>query len=170
MASYFDEHDCSPLADNERPNDQLLMARLLIDSGIATALNMDFDALTGNLSTSNLPPATSKQWLEQTYPKYCFDEAQTPGYQCPICLKEFAKSAADDQEAEVKRSAVRLPDCGHSFHDSCLRVWLGHTSSCPMCRHELPTDDKNYEELKRQKKREKQREQDLADLHNSMFG
>ena len=154
MTSYFDEHDCSPLADNERPNEHLLLARLLVDSGIAAALNL-------NLSSSNLAPPTSKHWLATELPKYCFDEADRAGVQCPICLARFS--------AESDAKAVRLPTCAHTFHRECLLKWLEHTSSCPMCRQEFPTDDEQYEELKRQRRREKEREKELAALHDSMF-
>lgn len=163
MTSYFDEHDCEPLGANERPNNQLHLARLLLDSGIATALNLNFESLGGR----DLPPSTSKTWLKNEFPKYCFSETQQAGFQCPICLKEF-QSKEETNDTETK-SACTLPGCGHSFHCECLSVWLERTCSCPLCRHELPTDDPNYEEFKRQRKREKIREQDIADLHNSMF-
>ena len=159
MASYFDEHDCEPLGDNERPNNQILLARLLLDSGIATALNLDFDQLGGH----NLPPATSKNWLQNEFPKHCFNEADKPGYQCPICLKEFQSTSNNE------KNACKLPGCGHCFHCECLIKWLEHTCSCPLCRHELPTDDPNYEEYRRQKRRESERKRELEDLHNSMF-
>ena len=82
MASYFDEHDCLPLGENERPNDQLLLARFLIDSGIATDLGLNFED-----AISRLPPPISKVWLDQEFPKCLFNEASRPGIQCPICLK-----------------------------------------------------------------------------------
>ena len=37
-------------------------------------------------------------------------------------------------------------------------------------RAELPTDDPQWEEMKKQKKRKEKREEDLEALHNSMFG
>ena len=158
MASYFDEHDCAPLGDNERPNEQLLLARLLLDSGIATAMGMSFDS-----AAAKLPPATSRIWLQNEFPKYCFNESNKKGYQCPICLKEFIASS------DSTLAAIQLPGCKHSFHSECLRLWLERTSNCPLCRHELPTDDPDYEQFKQQKKREKLREQELADLHDSMY-
>lgn len=43
------------------------------------------------------------------------------------------------------------------------------TNSCPFCRHEMPTDDENYEAYKKAKKRAEQSQNDLDALHNSMF-
>lgn len=166
MASYFDEHDCEPLGENERPNGQLMLARLLLDSGIANALNLDFNSLSADHNVHNLPPKASKEWIKNEFPKYCFNESEKPNYQCPICLLKFSNESSVDKTSQ---NAVKLPGCGHSFHCECLLRWLDHTSSCPLCRHELPTDDPNYEEYKKQKKREKIREQELADLHNSMY-
>lgn len=159
MTSYFDEHDCVPLGENERPNEHILLARLLLDSGIANALNLDYTNFQE--TASNLAPPTSKNWLSNEYPKYCFDESDRVGHQCPICLVKFSEG--------IDAKAVRLPTCGHTYHSECLIRWLNKTSSCPLCRQEFPTDDPNYEEFKRQKKREKEREKELEALHDSMF-
>jgi len=165
MASYFDEHNCEPLSENETPNNQLFLARLLLDSGIANALGMTYDMFSERLNS--LPPSTSKTWLRDEFPKHCFNEIEREGYECPICLNKFQK--ANENHANESNTAVKLPDCGHMFHVSCLKRWLEHTSNCPLCRQDLPTDDEFYEEFKRQKKREKAREQELAALHDSMF-
>ncbi|KAL7083279.1 hypothetical protein ACP275_14G151100 [Erythranthe tilingii] len=47
--------------------------------------------------------------------------------QCTICLSEY-------QEKEVLRI---MPKCGHSFHLSCIDVWLRKQSTCPVCRLSL---------------------------------
>ncbi|KAL8208002.1 hypothetical protein R6Q57_007414 [Mikania cordata] len=44
--------------------------------------------------------------------------------QCAICLGEY-------QEKEMLRI---MPKCGHSFHLSCIDVWLRKQSTCPVCR------------------------------------
>lgn len=65
---------------------------------------------------------------------------------------------------------IILMPCGHSYHGSCLLPWLEKTNSCAVCRFELSTDNKEYEEHKKRKLEEKQRKERVEDLHNSMFG
>ena len=88
-------------------------------------------------------------------------------------------------------SLMTLPCC-HSFHDACVIAWLSKAANCPLCRlnsrrlkfcseiillphfqilrAEMPTDDPQWEEMKKQKKRKEKREEDLEALHSSMFG
>nr|POF08934.1 ring-h2 finger protein atl64 [Quercus suber] len=49
--------------------------------------------------------------------------------QCSICLAEY-------QEKDVLRI---MPKCSHTFHLSCIDVWLRRQSTCPVCR--LPLQD-----------------------------
>ncbi|KAH9610850.1 hypothetical protein KSS87_003467 [Heliosperma pusillum] len=49
--------------------------------------------------------------------------------QCSICLGDY-------QEKEILRL---MPKCGHSFHLSCIDLWLMKQSTCPVCR--LPVRD-----------------------------
>ncbi|XP_065851789.1 RING-H2 finger protein ATL33 [Euphorbia lathyris] len=46
------------------------------------------------------------------------------GIECPVCLSVFA-----DGE-EVKQLGI----CKHSFHASCIDMWLNSHSNCPVCR------------------------------------
>ncbi|KZV89131.1 hypothetical protein EXIGLDRAFT_618511, partial [Exidia glandulosa HHB12029] len=43
---------------------------------------------------------------------------------CPICLDDYAQS---DQ-------VMRLTECTHWMHRSCLEQWLQNARSCPVCR------------------------------------
>jgi len=44
-----------------------------------------------------------------------------------ICLAEY-------KEKELLRI---IPKCGHTFHLSCIDMWLRKQSTCPMCRLSL---------------------------------
>lgn len=149
MSSYYEEHDCAPLAEGEEPNHFLHLARLLLDSGLGVDWQIEFERLFGD---ERKPPA-AKQVIATLPETNDFVENET----CSICLKVF-----------VKNETVTLP-CKHCFHRVCIVPWLQTTNSCPVCRQELPTDDEDYEEYKKQKERLKQRENLLEELHNSMF-
>ncbi|KAK7287047.1 hypothetical protein RIF29_00035 [Crotalaria pallida] len=56
---------------------------------------------------------------------------------CAICKDVLAPGTKVNQ----------LP-CSHLYHTCCILPWLTARNSCPLCRYELPTDDKDYEEGK----------------------
>ncbi|KAK8376406.1 hypothetical protein O3P69_009802 [Scylla paramamosain] len=152
MASYFDEHNCQPLGPGQTPDHFLHLARLLLHTGYWQDLQLEFSHLSG---LGERPPPPASKDVVENLPTVT---GHKKGTQCAICLKEWL------QEEEGRQ----LP-CSHTFHSTCILPWLANTNSCPMCRHELPTDDEDYEEMRRQKKRAKDREADLEVLHNSMF-
>ncbi|MQM16329.1 hypothetical protein Taro_049284 [Colocasia esculenta] len=53
---------------------------------------------------------------------------------CAVCKDEIS----------LEEKAKRLP-CSHHYHTGCILPWLRIRNTCPVCRHELPTDDANYE-------------------------
>lgn len=57
---------------------------------------------------------------------------------CSICIED------------IKTKGIVMP-CGHMFDKDCLIPWLKNHNQCPVCRHELPTDDKDYEDSKKPK-------------------
>jgi len=155
MASYFEEHNCEPLKEGETPDHLLHLARQLIDGGYARDLEMEFESVFGK----ERPPPASKKVVAELPTLHTTQLQEAQGFKCPVCLAEY-------EEGEPMR---KLP-CDHCFHPKCILPWLEKTNSCPLCRHELPTDDPRYEEFKKQKGRAAQRKFEQESLHASMFG
>ena len=66
-------------------------------------------------------------------------EAKKCSSDCIICTEKF----------QVGDSVMRLPLCSHVFHEECCMSWLTKHNTCPFCRRELPTDNKEYESERR---------------------
>ncbi|XP_032085774.1 E3 ubiquitin-protein ligase RNF181 [Thamnophis elegans] len=157
MASYFEEHDCEPGAptgDPLPPRHALLeLARSLFHG-----LEIDVGALQSGDWDHRLPPPAARSAVEGL-PEVRVGAAQAAkGLRCPVCLLEF----------EAEEAARQMP-CQHLFHAGCLLPWLGKTNSCPLCRHELPTEDPEYEEYKQEKVRKEQQVYRLEYLHGAMY-
>ena len=69
---------------------------------------------------------------------------------CNICLDNFVKG----------QITVSL-ECGHFFHGNCIINWLKMRNTCPVCRHELESNDPNYE------KRKHLHRETMRNLHNN---
>ncbi|XP_008154137.1 E3 ubiquitin-protein ligase RNF181 [Eptesicus fuscus] len=152
MASYFDEHDCEPL-DPERE----ARTNILLEIARSLFISVDFEDLGLVVDWDHhLPPPAAKTAVE-SLPRTVIRGSRSE-LKCPVCLLEF----------EEEETAIEMP-CHHFFHSNCILPWLSKTNSCPLCRHELPTDDDTYEEHKRDKARKQQEKHRLENLHGAMY-
>ena len=69
---------------------------------------------------------------------------------CNICLENF----------EIG-NILRILECNHEFHENCILTWLKKNNTCPVCRHELESNDPNYE------RRKNNHRENLRNLHRN---
>ncbi|KAI4377021.1 hypothetical protein MLD38_014717 [Melastoma candidum] len=81
-------------------------------------------------------------------------------------LGKCAECAVCREDLVVNDEMQELP-CKHLFHPPCLKPWLDEHNSCPICRHELRTDDHAYESWKEW---EKEAEEERKGAVNAVRG
>lgn len=87
--------------------------------------------------------------------------------------EEILAKMGHDAECAICRENLVMNDemqelpCKHTFHPPCLKPWLDEHNSCPICRHELQTDDHAYESWK---EREKEAEEERKGAANAIRG
>ncbi|CAM9004014.1 unnamed protein product [Rhodiola kirilowii] len=94
------------------------MSEFLLGSG--------FDRLLAQVGLSH--PAASKAAIESMATVEINSETHQSHY-CAVCKEEF----------EVGGEAREMP-CRHVYHSDCILPWLALRNSCPVCRHEMPTE------------------------------
>lgn len=52
---------------------------------------------------------------------------EVQGSECPVCMENF-------KQGEVVRY---LPTCNHTFHRSCIDLWLVRCADCPLCKQQV---------------------------------
>lgn len=89
-----------------------------------------------------------------------------------VTVEVLARLGSETECAVCRENLVvgdkmqELP-CKHLFHPPCLKPWLDEHNSCPICRHELRTDDHAYES---RKEREREAEEERKGAANALRG
>ncbi|KAF5295120.1 hypothetical protein FQA39_LY13271 [Lamprigera yunnana] len=147
MADYYEERGILSIAEADATRVQELEQHIL-------RLMADFNLFQEIGISNQLAPPAAEEVVKSLPEVKIVDECG----KCDICLKEYEKD-----------ETINIMPCKHKFHSECIKAWLEKTNSCPLCRHELPTDDPIYEKYRKEKLRQKEREIDIENLHNSMF-
>lgn len=53
--------------------------------------------------------------------------------QCAVCLEGWCGG---------ERTAKEMP-CKHRFHGGCIERWLNVSGSCPVCRYQMPEEERD---------------------------
>ncbi|KAI3912878.1 hypothetical protein MKW98_012820 [Papaver atlanticum] len=117
-------------------------------------LNQAVEALLQSLGSRLLrvPPA-SKEVVANLPTIIVTEETLTRCTECAVCSENLV----------INDKMQELP-CKHLFHPLCLMPWLDKHNSCPICRHELPTDNEAYESWKKSEKEAEKARRDAAML------
>jgi len=87
------------------------------------------------------PPPASKRELNRLKKFIITEENIAASMQCSVCHDKYA---IDDQ--------CHILPCQHVYHQDCIIPWLNLHNTCPICRFELKTADKEYESKKAKSK------------------
>ncbi|CAA3019003.1 RING-H2 finger ATL38-like [Olea europaea subsp. europaea] len=109
---------------------RLIWARIQLNASrraLTTGSRSDLNILERGLN--GLEPLVVANFPIKKYKDLCWSSKENT--QCTVCLAEY------NEEDKLRI----LPNCGHSFHASCIDIWLHKQSTCPVCRislNELP--------------------------------
>ncbi|KAH0975861.1 hypothetical protein GBA52_017760 [Prunus armeniaca] len=99
----------------------------------------EYDLLFGQFSenenaSTGRPPAANA--VVENLPSVVLtqEDVDNSNALCAVCKDDM----------NIGEQAKQLP-CAHKYHGDCIVPWLRIRNTCPVCRHELPTDDAAYE-------------------------
>ncbi|KAL6865315.1 hypothetical protein ACP4OV_016466 [Aristida adscensionis] len=105
------------------------MSDFLMGSGFERLLDQLAQIEAGGLARARDNPPASKAAVE-SMPTVTVDASLVGAdSHCAVCKEPF----------ELGVEAREMP-CKHIYHHDCILPWLALRNSCPVCRHEMPTD------------------------------
>ncbi|KAK7290158.1 hypothetical protein RIF29_04384 [Crotalaria pallida] len=108
------------------------MSEFLLGTGFDRVLEQLSQIEINGIGRYEHPPA-SKAAID-SLPTIDIDESHLElESHCAVCMESF----------ELGTSVREMP-CKHIYHEDCILPWLALHNSCPVCRHELPSDTPNH--------------------------
>ncbi|KAK9672016.1 hypothetical protein RND81_12G070300 [Saponaria officinalis] len=159
LASAQPQTDSNNSVDDNDVNGMGSLLRGLVESLEVSMEGLE-DLLPADIAARRAAPPASKAVVEKL-PVVKVDEAVA------LKLGEEAECCICKEKLRVVGSEMQEMPCNHLFHPPCLKPWLDEHNSCPICRHELPTDDHKYESWK---EREMELEEERRGAANAVRG
>ncbi|KAL2558037.1 zinc finger (C3HC4-type RING finger) family protein [Forsythia ovata] len=108
------------------------MSEFLLGSGFDRLLDQLAQIEANGIGRIDSNPPASKAAIESMPTVEIIYQHIATESHCAICKEAF----------DLGSEAREMP-CKHIYHQDCILPWLSLRNSCPVCRHELPTDDEN---------------------------
>ncbi|KAJ3676675.1 hypothetical protein LUZ60_004087 [Juncus effusus] len=105
------------------------MSDFLMGSGFERLLEQLSHIETNGLGRSSANPPASKSAVQSMPTVKISSQHIGSDPHCAVCKDPF----------EIGSEAREMP-CKHIYHQDCILPWLSMSNSCPVCRHEMPTD------------------------------
>ncbi|KGN50563.1 probable E3 ubiquitin-protein ligase RHC2A [Cucumis sativus] len=107
------------------------MSEFLLGSGFDRLLEQLSQIEMNGIGRFENPPASKAAIESMPTIQICENYLATESH-CAVCKEAF----------ELGTEAREMP-CKHIYHCDCILPWLSIRNSCPVCRHELPSDNQN---------------------------
>ncbi|KAG7017281.1 E3 ubiquitin-protein ligase RDUF1, partial [Cucurbita argyrosperma subsp. argyrosperma] len=104
------------------------ISEFLMGSGIDRLLNQLAQLEVNGVGPLEHPPASKAAIESLPVVKILASDVPLESH-CAVCKEPF----------ELDSEARQMP-CKHIYHSDCIFPWLSIRNSCPVCRHQLPTD------------------------------
>ncbi|EPS68566.1 hypothetical protein M569_06199, partial [Genlisea aurea] len=106
------------------------MSEFLLGSGFDRLLDQLSHIEANGVGRTDVNPPASKAAIDSLPTVEIADRHIAVEHHCAVCKEPF----------ELGIGAREMP-CKHLYHQDCIFPWLSLKNSCPVCRHELPTDN-----------------------------
>lgn len=108
------------------------ISEFLLGSGFERLLDQFAQIEANGIARIERNPPASKASIESMPTVEISEQHIALESHCAVCKESF----------ELGVEAREMP-CNHLYHQDCILPWLSLKNSCPVCRHELPTDNDN---------------------------
>ncbi|KAH6827232.1 hypothetical protein C2S53_000752 [Perilla frutescens var. hirtella] len=108
------------------------MSEFLLGSGFDRLLDQLSQIEANGIGRIDSNPPASKAAIESMPTVEIIGDHVSVESHCAVCKDAF----------ELGNEAREMP-CKHLYHQDCILPWLSLRNSCPVCRHELMSDNEN---------------------------